>query len=154
MNDLIQLVIFSLNEQRYALPLSMVERIIRIVQVTPLPEAPEIVTGVINVQGRIIPVLNIRSLFGLPEREMNVDDQLLIAHTPENTLALLVETVGGVVNYPEKEVVKIEDILPGAEHIKGMIRLGEDIVQILDLDTILSFKEIRSLAKETQRGGK
>lgn len=157
MNDLSKLVIFSIDEQQYALPLSAVERILRVVQVTPLPEAPEIITGVINVQGRIIPVVNIRSLFGLPGREINLSDQLLIAHTPKNTLALLVETVGGVINYPEKEVVNIGNVLPGIEHIKGMIRLGEDIVQILDLDTILSFGEIKSLdvvTKGIQGGGK
>ncbi len=157
MNDLSKFVIFSIDEQRLALSLSTVERILRVVHVTPLPEAPEIITGVINVQGRIIPVVNIRRLFGLPERDIYLSDQLLIAHTPKNTLALLVETVGGVVNYPENEVVKIEDILPGSEYLKGMIRLGGDIVHILDLDAIFSFGELKSLddvPKEIRGGGK
>ena len=71
MNGAIQLIVFTLNEQRYALYLSVVERIVRIVRITPLPKAPEIVSGVINVAGRIIPVLDTRKRFRLPERGLD-----------------------------------------------------------------------------------
>jgi purine-binding chemotaxis protein CheW len=63
-----QLVVFTLGQQRYGLPLSSVERAARIVEITPLPNAPEIVLGVINVQGRLMPVVNLRHRFRLPER--------------------------------------------------------------------------------------
>lgn len=79
MNNLNQLVVFTLDEQRYALHLAAVERIVRVVEVTPLPKSPEIVLGVVNVQGRIIPVVNIRKRFRLPEREIALSNQLIIA---------------------------------------------------------------------------
>lgn len=62
------LVVFRLDERRYALPLSVVERVIRAVEVTPLPKAPPIVLGAIDVQGRVVPVLNVRRRFLMPDR--------------------------------------------------------------------------------------
>ena len=64
-----QLVVFALDDQRYALHLSAVDRVVPMVRVTPLPKAPDIVIGVVNVQGRVIPVINMRRRFRLPERE-------------------------------------------------------------------------------------
>jgi purine-binding chemotaxis protein CheW len=66
-----QLVVLTLDEQRYALHLSAVERIVRMVEITPLPKAPQIVLGVVNVQGRIVPIVNIRKRFstGLKSHE-------------------------------------------------------------------------------------
>ena len=75
------LVVFSLDDQQYALLLPVVERVINAVAVTPLPEAPDIVLGVINIYGEIIPVMNIRKRFGLPEREIDIKDQLIISRS-------------------------------------------------------------------------
>src|SRR5712675_257312 len=69
-----QLVVFALDAQHYALPLTGVQRVVRMVEVTPLPKAPEIVLGVIDVKGHIIPVMSIRNRFGLPEPETNLSD--------------------------------------------------------------------------------
>jgi purine-binding chemotaxis protein CheW len=77
-SDTSKLVLFSLEEPRYALYLSAVERVIRSVEVTPLPKAPEIVIGVINIQGEIIPVIDIRKLFHLPIHEISIDDLFII----------------------------------------------------------------------------
>jgi len=76
-----QLVVFTLDDRRYGLALSAVERAVRMVDVTPLPQAPQIVLGVVNVQGRVVPVVNLRRRFRLPERDFALADQLLIART-------------------------------------------------------------------------
>lgn len=156
-NNLYQLVVFSIDELRYALPLPAIERIVRVVEITPLPKAPDIVLGVVDVQGQIIPVINIRSRFGLPEREMNLNDQLVIARASEQSVALLVNAVSGVVECPEEEVVTVEEIIPGTEYVTGIIKRDEGMILVLDLDTILSFEEVKSLGKamkKTQRGKK
>ncbi len=140
-----QIVVFSIDEQRYALNLPTVERIIRMVKVTPLPKVPDIVLGIINVQGRIIPVINIRKRFGLPEREISLSDQLIIAQASKHGLALLVDTVSGVIQYSEHEFVRAQEVIPGTGYVKGMIKLDDGINLILDLDTLLSFEEVRSL---------
>lgn len=155
MNNLNQLVVFAIDEQWYALPLSEVERIVRVVEITPLPKAPDIVPGVVDVQGQIIPVINIRSRFGLPAREMNLNDQLVIARASKQSVALLVDAVSGVIECPEEEVVKAEEIIPGAEYVTGIIKQDDGMILVLDLDKILSFEEVKSLGKamkKTQRG--
>ncbi|MDO8727328.1 MAG: chemotaxis protein CheW [Candidatus Methanoperedens sp.] len=151
-----QIVVFSIDERRYALPLATVERIVRVVEITPLPKVPDIVQGIINVQGRIIPVINIRKRFGLPEREINLSDQLIIAQASNHNFALLVDTVSGVIEYSEHDVVEAQEVIPGAEYVKGMIKLENGINLVLDLDTLLSFKEVGSLddaIKEPHGGG-
>lgn len=97
MSACIQLVIFTLNQQRYALHLSRVERVVPIVEINGLPKAPEIVLGVVNVEGRIVPVLDIRKRFRLPERDLDLSDRFIIARTPGRVVALAVDAVTGVV---------------------------------------------------------
>lgn len=136
-----QLVVFALEDQRYALHLSAVERIVRAVEMTPLPKAPEIVIGVINVQGRIIPVFNIRRRFYLPEREIELSDQLIIANTARRTVALVVDTVDGVIERLSEEVTPADQVLPRIEYVEGIVKLENGLVLIHDLDKFLSIDE-------------
>src|SRR5271156_4798853 len=91
-----QWVVFRLDEGRYALPLDAVERIVRAVHVTPMPRAPGIVLGAIDVQGRVLPVFNIRRRFGLPERPLDPADHFLIAHAAGRTVVLVIDAAQGV----------------------------------------------------------
>jgi purine-binding chemotaxis protein CheW len=145
MDRKLTLVVFTLDAQRYGIHLSNVERVIRVVELTPLPQAPEMVLGVVNVQGRIVPVVNIRKRFRLPEREINLSDQLIIAHTSRRAVALMVETVTGVVERSEKEVIAAEDILPHLEHVEGVVKLEDGLVLIHNLDNFLSLDEEKIL---------
>src|SRR6266853_41985 len=86
MSELTQLVVFRLDEERYALRLDVVERIVQAAEVTPLPNAPTIVLGLIDLEGRVLPVLNVRRRFRLPEREIGPADQFLIARTERRTV--------------------------------------------------------------------
>lgn len=87
------LIIFTLDDQRYALPLPAVDRVVRMVAIIPLPNAPDIVLGVVNFQGRVIPVIDVRRRFRLPEREIALTDQLLVAHTARRPVALVADAV-------------------------------------------------------------
>ncbi len=140
-----QLVIFILDEQRYALSLSAIGRVLRMVEITPLPKAPEIVLGVINMQGQVLPVVNIRRRFRLPEQEVNLRDLLIIAHTSKRTVALVVDTVNGIVERSEQEVIAAEKILPGMEYVEGVAKLEDGMILIHDLDTFLSLEEEKAL---------
>ena len=145
MNELSQLVIFRLDEQRYALPLAIVERIVRAVEVTALPKSPDIVVGAIVVAGSVLPVLNIRRRFGLPEREISPADQFLIANTAHRTVVLLVDEAQGVIERPLTEIVPSAQIVPGLEQIQGVIKLDEGFALIHDLEKFLSLDETRAL---------
>lgn len=144
MNDSDQLVVFTLDEHRYALPLSAAERGVRMVEITPLPKAPPIVHGAINLAGRIVPVLDVRTRFALPVRQPGLGDQLLIARTATRTVALAVDAVEGVIDAPE-EVVAPPAIVPGLEYLAGVVKLADGMLFIHDLDRFLSLEEERQL---------
>lgn len=101
--------------------------------------------GLINVQGRAIPVLNIRKLFRFPESETALSDQLIIARTSRRPLAILVESTEGVAEYRNEDVTKSEELFPGIERLKGVAGLKDGIVYIYDLDRFLSLDEEAAL---------
>ena len=154
MPDSLQLVVFTLDELRYALHLSVVERAINMIEITLLPSAPEIVIGVVNVHGSVIPVLNIRKRFRLPEREPDLGDQLLIAHTARRDVALVVDTVNDVLALPSGELVAPETILPNLEHVEGVVKLDDGMIFIQDLDAFLSLEEEQALETAIESGNR
>ena len=140
-----QLVVFTLAKQRYGLPLSSVERAVRMVEITPLPKAPDIVLGVINVHGRLVPVVDVRRRFRLPEREISLTDQIIVATTRQRPVALVADTVEGVLACSQEQVVAAERILPAVEYVEGVVKLDDGMVLIHDLERFLSLDEETAL---------
>lgn len=140
-----ELVILGFDALRIGLPLSGVERVIRAVYVTPLPGAPDIVSGVMNVHGRLIPVVNMRRRFRLPEREMALTDRLVIAHTAQRAVALVAGWVSGVIEHAAPDRVDAETILPGLEYVDGVVKLDDGLILIHDLERFLSLDEAEAL---------
>ena len=138
-----QLVVFALDRQRFALPLSAVERALRVVDVLPLPRAPQIVRGIIDVAGQIVPVVAPRDRFGLPPRETALGDQLLLARSATRTLALLVDGVSGVADCDEADLAAPD--VPGTPYVRGIAKLADGLVVIHDLDAFLSLDEEQAL---------
>lgn len=145
MNDPEQFVVFRLDAQRYALALAAVDRIVRAVAVTALPKAPEIVMGLVNVAGRVLPVLNLRRRFGLPEREIDPASQFLIARTSRRTVVLVVDEAEEVTARMDSAVIDASQIVPGLGHVDGVVKLGDGLVLIHDLEKFLSLEEARTL---------
>jgi len=134
MTDLTDLVAFRLDEQRYALPLMAVERVIRAVDVTPLPEAPAVVFGVVDMHGDILPVLNIRGRFGLPDRKIDPADQFLIAQTAQRTMVLVVDEALGVIRVPRSAFTDPAQLVPGLDYVQGVVKLDDGLVLIHNLE--------------------
>jgi purine-binding chemotaxis protein CheW len=149
-----KIVLFTLDEPRYALLLAAVERVVRAVEITPLPKAPEIVLGVINAQGRILPVLDIRKRFRLPTREISVDNRFIIARTKQRQVALVVDSVAGVHELTEREIVNAKQALPFAQYLKGVAKLEDNLVLIHDLDQFLTLDEEQVLDGTLAKGTK
>lgn len=141
----VQLIVFRLDERRYALPLMMVDRVVRAAEVTPLPEAPAIVLGAINVHGRVLPVLNVRRRFGMPEREIRPEDWFLLARTDRRQVALLIDQSEGIVECSPDDIDVSTQIVPGLEPFPGVVRLDDGLVLIHDLEKFLSLDETRAL---------
>ena len=108
------MVVFRLEEQRFALPLGVVERIIRAVAVTPLPEAPDIMHGLIDLEGQILPVLNLRRRIGLPEREITPEDHFLIVRAAQRQAVLVIDQAEGLVTRSPGEIVNLPEATAGS----------------------------------------
>lgn len=134
-----QLVLFSLSGFLGALPLISVEKVMQSVEITPLPGAPEIVEGVINLAGNIIPVLNIRRRFCLPEKELSLTDRVIVAKTEKRKVSLIVDSIREVAAM--EAVIESGRIYPGLAYVEGVAKIGDDVAFIYDLDAFLSLKE-------------
>lgn len=142
-----QIVVFTLDEMVYALPLNTVNRIIHAVEIRKLPKAPDIIAGIINVHGQIIPVINVRKRFGLTTREISLGDQLIIADTGKRHVALWVDTVTGVQNIQAQQHINITETLPYARYINGVVKVEDDLILIYDLEQFLNLEEETMLEK-------
>ena len=145
MKRLRKLVTFSLDDRKFALYVSAVQRIIRVVEVIALPKAPEIVVGIINLQGTVIPVFDIRMRFRLPAREARIDDQMIIATTTKRTVVLLVDSADDVKEIPEEKIIAAAQILPELEYVEGVMKMEDGMVLIHDLERFLSLQEEKAL---------
>ncbi len=141
MNDTDKFITFILDEQKIALPLSAVDRVVMAAEITTLPKAPDIVLGVINVAGKIIPVVNTRQRFRLPDREMRLTDQFIIAHTARRQVALLVDTTTDIIEPAPQEMIAAGDILPNLEYVEGVVKVKDGLILIHNLETFLSLEE-------------
>lgn len=145
--DIDKVILFTLDDLSYALPLVNVIRIIHAIAVSPLPKAPAIVEGIINVGGRIIPVVNMRKRFGLVSRAMSVDDNLIIVKTEKRELALWVDRVTGIQEIMPGKYAFTKTSLPYAEYIKGVAKTEEGIILIYDLEQCFKLNEEMELDK-------
>jgi purine-binding chemotaxis protein CheW len=137
-----QILIFTLDEKRYAIHLQTVERVVTAVEITPLPEATESVVGVINVHGVVMPVLNIRRKFRLPERNIEPDDSIVIVKGSKCLVAFVVDAVEGVIERSAHEIIPADNLLPHMAYTEGLITLDGEILIIHDIDKALSVEEI------------
>jgi purine-binding chemotaxis protein CheW len=138
-----QAVTFLLDGRRYALPMDSVERVIRAVAVTPVPEVPEYVLGLINMAGRILPVVSLRTCLGLPDRPVRPDDQFVIVRTSGLTVALVVDEVRDLCAVAASG----DESLPDGCRARGLLRVDGDIILIYDLNTLISREEQERIAR-------
>ncbi len=141
------LVVFEIEGHQIAVHLSAVDRVVYAVEITELPKAPAIVMGVINVNGRVVPVFNVRKRFGFPAREMTTTDQFILAHTSHREVALVVDHVRGVIECPAEDMEASSEILPGLEYVEGVVKRDDGLIVIHNLEEFLSIEEEELLGR-------
>jgi purine-binding chemotaxis protein CheW len=140
-----QILIFTLDELSYALPLNAVIKVIHAIEIRHLPKAPEIITGIINVKGQVIPVADIRKRFGLVAHEIDPNDRLIIADTGKRQIAVLVDTVMGIRELAAGQPEQVKKTLPFAEYLRGVAKIDDELILIYDLEQFLSLDEEKEL---------
>jgi purine-binding chemotaxis protein CheW len=131
-----QYLLATCNEQRFGLPLSKVERVVRMVEITPFPDAPRGVLGVINVQGRVVPVVSLwRGAEECGGDRLN--HLLIIARTPRQLMGIEAERVLGIVECGPEDVIAGAEILPIPELVPDVLKLVDGLVLLRDPDVSL-----------------
>ncbi len=143
--DRLEILVFEVGAQRYGLPVADVRELLRVVTLTPLPKAPPIVEGIINLRGTVIPVLDIRARFRRPAKAPEHTDHLIVARAGERLAALRVDRALDVVRLDAGDAENAEGVMPGVEYVARVARLPEGLVLIHDLRTFLSHAEAEAL---------
>ena len=136
-----QVLVFTLDDLSYALPLKKVEKVIHAVEIRPLPNAPGIIAGIINIKGQIIPVADIRRRFNLPACELNLSDRLIITASGKRQVAILVDKVDGIRDLAHEYLLVANDSSVYPENITGVMKTDEGTILIYNLDRFLSMDD-------------
>jgi purine-binding chemotaxis protein CheW len=137
-----EMILFDLDGQRFGIELRQIQRVVRVVAITPVPGAPATVLGLLNLGGTVIPVMNMRRILHRPERDLKLSDQLLIVHTAGRVVALLVDEVSGISEPRVCDEIPLDTILPDNGLIRGVLKDQGDLIFIQDVDAFLSASEI------------
>lgn len=140
-----EILVFVLAGQRYALWASDVRELLRAVAIVPLPRAPEIIEGVINLRGRIVPVIDLRRRFGLQPRAVQPNDHFIIAALGARLVALRADRALDLVRLDPGQLERGEALSPAARHLPGVARLSYGLTVIHDLRTFVTESEAASL---------
>jgi purine-binding chemotaxis protein CheW len=147
----IKLFVFTVGRQQFAIHLSNLERIVRIVEIDPLPLAPEFIAGTINFHGEFLAVLNIRKLFLMPQRDIDLNDKLIITSTPRNRIALWVDSVNEIVERDDEAIFKTDKILLDVGYVEGLFRFNDGMVLLNDLDKFLTPVQFAKLTEALKK---
>tara|TARA_Y100001960_G_C14721817_1_gene852814 strand:+ start:240 stop:749 length:510 start_codon:yes stop_codon:yes gene_type:complete len=146
----LQLVVFSLLGEEFGVTINDVREIISNTQITPVPQAPGFVEGVINLRGQIIPIVDLRKRFNLAENENKEDSNVVIIEVDDNVLGLIVDSVSEVLNIPSDSINPPPALVAngiGAEYIKGIGQYNEKMIILIDLQKVFSADELRSISE-------
>jgi purine-binding chemotaxis protein CheW len=138
-DELLQLVTFNLGNEEYAVAILKVQEINRMKEITRVPNSPSYVEGVINLRGKVIPVVNLRSKFGLDNKENNEQTRIMIMDIQGITMGLVVDSVSEVLRIPSSTVEPTPPMASNisAEFIKGIAKMDERLIILLDMDRLL-----------------
>jgi purine-binding chemotaxis protein CheW len=147
--DMLQLVSFKLRDEEFGVDILQVQEIIRMQEITNVPNAPQFVEGVINLRGRVIPVVDLRKRFSLEAKEHSKATRIVVVKIGQITVGLIVDEVSEVLRIPEDTVEPPPPIVAGIEsdYIKGVGKLEDRLLILLDLNKILSQEEEASLSQ-------
>jgi purine-binding chemotaxis protein CheW len=141
--DMLQFVTFRLAAEKYGVNILKVQEINNVKDFTKVPHAPPYVEGAINLRGKVIPVLNLRKKFNIEERPLDDHSKIVIMNVRGHIMGILVDSVSDVLRIPQSVImppppVSLED---RAEFIRGIAKLEQGLVIILDIDNLIGRDE-------------
>ncbi|MFN7036984.1 MAG: chemotaxis protein CheW [Bellilinea sp.] len=143
-----QLVVFELENEKYGVDIASVEGIIKMQEITRLPHAPEFIEGITNLRGTIVPVVDLRTRFGLLRKEPTRDTRIVIANMDSSKVGIIVDAVTQVIRVPEDKIEPPPQmsVTINSAFIKNIAKLESELVILLDLGKVLSTEEREALS--------
>ncbi len=143
-----QLVIFHLAKEYYGVDIATVESIIKMQPITGIPQAPPFVEGVINLRGAVLPVIDLRNRFGLPQTPPTKDTRIVVVEMGGTTVGMIVDAVHEVLRVPSEDIEPPSPMVTTLDSafITGIAKVGDRLIILLDLGKVLSLDEHAELA--------
>lgn len=151
--QILQLVTFTLGGEEYAVNILKVQEINRMKEITRVPNAPYYVEGVINLRGKVIPVVSLRKMFGLPEEEDRMKQKIMIMDIQGTTIGLIVDTVSEVLRISANIVEPPPPMTysVSSEFISGIAKLEDRLIILLDMDRLIGKEESSGIVDLSER---
>lgn len=148
-----QLVVLELANELYGVDIGAVNTIIRMQEVTRIPRTPDYVEGVINLRGSIIPVIDLRTRFGLPAGERTKASRIMVVEATGQLIGMVVDAVAETLRLPSDSIEPPSPVVTGVEteYIRGVGKQENRLVILLDIDRVLSSEEMASLMRVEER---
>jgi purine-binding chemotaxis protein CheW len=143
-----QVVVFNLASEAYGVDVGTVREIIRVADITRVPNAPAFVRGVMNVRGKLIPVVDLGPRFGMEPLEQTGDSRIVVVDIGNGSVGVMVDAVSEVLRIADDCIEPAASLVSAAEsyYIQGIANLGERLIILLTLDKLLSKEQQASLA--------
>jgi purine-binding chemotaxis protein CheW len=148
-NELLQLVTFKIGNEEFGINILLVQEIIKMLQITKIPNTPEYVEGIINLRGKIIPVVDLRSRLGMNKKDMNKDSRVIVVEVDNKTIGFIVDSVNEVIRIPANITEPPPELITGvdSEYIKSVGKLEDRLLILIDIEKILKSEEKTALEK-------
>jgi purine-binding chemotaxis protein CheW len=134
-----QLVAFHLADERYGVEISLINEIIRLREITHLPRTVPYIEGVINLRGRIVPVMDLRKRLGLPEAAHDSRTRIIVVEIADCTVGMIVDGVNGVLRIPESRIEPPSQLVGDldTDFISGVGKSDEQLVILLNMENVV-----------------
>lgn len=152
---IVQLIVFNLGEEEFGVEIGAVREIIRTGTITPIPDSPEFIKGVINVRGEIVATIDLKARFFSRAKEDIESKHILITAQENNLFGLMVDEVTEVLRVPETGVKPAPELVAKVQeqYVSGIVTLENRLIILLDLAKVLSVEELARLAEAPKRDG-
>jgi len=143
----LQLVSFNIGSEEFGVDILKVQEINRMVEITKVPQAPHYVEGVINLRGKVIPVIDLRKRFNLEVKEHDKDTRIVVVDINNNIMGMIVDAVSEVLRLPADTIEPPPELVTGvnSEYIKAVAKLEDRLLIFLDLTKVIDTEEMAAI---------
>ncbi|MDH4161458.1 MAG: chemotaxis protein CheW [Nitrospirota bacterium] len=149
----LQLVVFSTGKELYGVAIQAVHEIVKVPEITEVPDAPVFLEGVINLRGKIVPVIDLRKRLRLGTGERSKSTRILIIENSGKRIGLLVDAVSEVIKVPPEAVEAPPEMIAsvGVEYITGVVKSGSRLIVLIDLGRVLNVEDMKRVGTTAER---